>query len=177
MALQLRCLPATRIMLLEPSSTHHAQTEEQIQQNLVTAMLEPDFYPKQPTEVIHKETHISHLFFAGDLVYKIKKAVRHPFLDFSTSSKRRHFLSEELRLNRRLAPSVYLAVVPIVRSPSGWRLSAEGEAVEYALMMRRLPEKRMLSFLLDTHQVTSEMIRDLAELIANFHLTAPPSGP
>ena len=160
---------------MEPSSTHHAQTEEQIQQNLVTAMLEPDFYPKQPTEVIHKETHISHLFFAGDLVYKIKKAVRHPFLDFSTSSKRRHFLSEELRLNRRLAPSVYLAVVPIVRSPSGWRLSAEGEAVEYALMMRRLPEKRMLSFLLDTHQVTSEMIRDLAELIANFHLTAPPA--
>ncbi|MGE5306782.1 MAG: AAA family ATPase [Alphaproteobacteria bacterium] len=162
-------------MSLQTSSTHQGKTEGEIEQSLVAAMMEPDFYPKPPNEVTHKETHISHLFFAGDLVYKIKKAARHSFLDFSTASKRRHFLSEELRLNRRLAPSVYLAVVPIAHNPSGWRLSAEGEAVEYALVMRRLPEKRMLSFLLDTHQVTSEMMHDLAELIANFHAAAPPA--
>lgn len=138
-------------------------------------MMEPGFYPKPPTTLTHQETHISHLFFADDLIYKIKKAVRYSFLDFSTLSKRRHFLNEELRLNRRLAPSVYLAVVPIARNPSGWRLSAEGEAAEYALVMRRLPQKRMLSFLLDTHQVTAEMMRDLADLIANFHVAAAPA--
>jgi aminoglycoside phosphotransferase family enzyme/predicted kinase len=146
-----------------------------MQQDLVAAMMEPDFYPKPPAAVTYKETPISHLFFAGDLVYKIKKALRYSFLDFSTLSKRRHYLNEELRLNRRLAPSVYLAVVPIARNLSGWRLSGEGEAAEYALVMRRLPEKRMLSFLLETHQVGPEMMRDLAELIANFHAAAVPA--
>jgi aminoglycoside phosphotransferase family enzyme/predicted kinase len=138
-------------------------------------MMQPEFYPKPPATLIHRETDIAHLFFAGDLVYKIKKAVRHAFLDFSTAPKRRHFLGEELRLNRRLAPSVYLAVVPIAQSPSGWHLSAEGDAAEYALVMRRLPDKRMLSFLLDTGQVTSEMMRNLADLIADFHMRAPPA--
>ncbi len=137
-------------------------------------MMEPEFYPKPPPAVTHKETHISHLFFAGDLVYKIKKPVRYSFLDFSSLAKRRHFLNEELRLNRRLAPSVYLAVVPIVRNVSAWRLSAEGEPAEYALVMRRLPEKRMLPFLLETRQVTPDMMRELAELIAHFHLAAEP---
>ncbi|HJX10612.1 MAG TPA: hypothetical protein VJ733_08930, partial [Candidatus Binatia bacterium] len=74
------------------------------QESLVAAMKEERFYPKPPAEVTHRETHISHLFFAGDLVYKIKKAVRYPFLDYSTLAKRRFFLNEELRLNRRLAP-------------------------------------------------------------------------
>ncbi len=148
--------------------------DEELQQTLVRAMMEPEFYPKPPPAITHKETHISHLFFAGDLVYKIKKPVRYSFLDFLSLGKRRHFLNEELRLNRRLAPSVYLAVVPIVRNVSGWRLSAEGEAAEYALVMRRLPERRMLPFLLDTRQVTPEMMRDLAELIANFHMGAEP---
>ena len=83
------------------------------QDRLVAAMMNPGFYPKPPPEIIHKETHISHVFFAGDLVYKIKKAVRFPFLDYSTLDRRVRFLNEELRLNRRLAPSVYLAVMPI----------------------------------------------------------------
>ena len=148
--------------------------DEELQQTLVPAMMEAEFYPKPPPSVTHKETHISHLFFAGDLVYKIKKPVRYSFLDFSSLAKRRHFLNEEVRLNRRLAPSVYLAVVPIVRNVSGWRLSAEGDAAEYALVMRRLPEKRMLPFLLDTRQVTPEMMRELAEIIANFHMGAEP---
>lgn len=148
--------------------------DEELQQTLVPAMMEPEFYPKPPAGVTHKETHISHLFFVGDLVYKIKKPVRYSFLDFSSLAKRRHFLNEELQLNRRLAPSVYLAVVPMVRNASGWRLSAEGDAAEYALVMRRLPEKRMLPFLLETHQVTPEMMRELAEVIAAFHMGAEP---
>jgi aminoglycoside phosphotransferase family enzyme len=94
-------------------------------------MMQPGFYAKPPAEVGHKETHISHLFFAGDLVFKIKKAVRFAFLDYGTLAKRRFFLNEELRLNRRLAPSVYIGVVPIswTRLVGGWWLGEPGEMV------------------------------------------------
>jgi len=138
-------------------------------------MGKPAFYPKPPAEVTHKETHISHLFFVGDLVYKIKKAVRFSFLDYSTLAKRRLFLNEELRLNRRLAPSVYLGVMPICRDDSGWRLGGWTEPAEYTLVMRRLPEKRMLPFLLETGQVTAAMMRELAEVTAKFHAGAEPA--
>ena len=142
------------------------------QESLVAAMKEERFYPKPPAEVTHRETHISHLFFAGDLVYKIKKAVRYPFLDYSTLARRRFFLNEELRLNRRLAPSVYLGVMPISYDEAGWRLGGWTEPAEYTLVMRRLPEKRMLPFLLETHQVTPKMMQELAEVVANFHAAA-----
>ena len=142
--------------------------------SLVEAMLRPEFYPKPPEEVVHKETHISHIFLVGDLVYKIKKAVRFPFLDFSTLQKRRHFLQEELQLNRRLAPSVYLGVLPIAFDESGWRLGSWGEPAEYTLVMRRLPEKRLLSCLLETNQATAALVEHLADHLAAFHTAAEP---
>ena len=140
--------------------------------SLVQAMLNADFYPKPAGEVAHLETHISHLFFAGELVYKVKKSVRYSFLDFSTLEKRRYFLQEELRLNRRLAPSVYIDVLPIAFDDLGWRLGGRAEPAEYTLVMRRLPDKRMLPFLLETGQVTAAMMRDLAALLARFHSDA-----
>src|SRR5688572_2794949 len=140
--------------------------------SLLEAMMSPDFYPNPCDRVTHKETHISHLFFAGDLVYKVKKQVRFSFLDYSSLAKRRHYLQEELRLNRRLAPSVYLGVLPIARDESGWRLGGWAETGEYTLVMRRLPEKRMLRFLLDTHQASGEMMAELAKLLAGFHTKA-----
>ncbi|HEY3153929.1 MAG TPA: hypothetical protein VGK65_19870 [Candidatus Binatia bacterium] len=139
---------------------------------MIEAMMEADFYPKLPAAITHKETHISHLFFANDLVYKIKKAVRYSFLDFSTLAKRRYYLQEEFRLNRRLAPSVYLGVIPIGFDESGWRLGGWAEPREYTLVMRRLPEKRMLPFLLETQQITPDMMWGLAEHLAKFHATA-----
>src|SRR5262245_48717106 len=142
------------------------------QSELVAAMLEPGFYPKRPSKVTHKETHISHVFLTDDLVYKVKKAVRFSFLDYSTLGKRRHFLNEELHLNRRLAPSVYLAVMPISLDASGWRLGGWSEPVEYTLVMRRLPERRMLPFLLESGQLTPEMMRAVAEVLAPFHAGA-----
>ncbi len=142
------------------------------QDELVSAMLEPDFYPKRPSKVTHKETHISHVFLTDDLVYKVKKAVRFSFLDYSTLGKRRHFLNEELRLNRRLAPSVYLAVMPITMDGYAWKLGGEEEPSEYVLVMRRLPDKRMLPVLLETQQATSKMVSELAELLARFHAEA-----
>ena len=124
----------------------HGSMEAEPQESLVAAMKEARFYPKSPAEVTHKETHISHLFFAGDLVYKIKKPVRFPFLDFTTIAKRRFFLNEELRLNRRLAPSVYLGVMPISYDEAGWRLGGWTEPAEYTLVMRRLPENACCRF-------------------------------
>jgi aminoglycoside phosphotransferase family enzyme/predicted kinase len=135
-------------------------------------MIEPGFYPKSPPSVIRKETHVSDVFLAGDLVYKLKKPVRYSFLDYSTLDKRRHFLEEELRLNRRLAPSVYLAVVPITCDSSGWRLGGWIDPCEYTLIMRRLPDRRMLTALLDSGQVDAHMMRRLAEVLAEFHLNA-----
>lgn len=143
------------------------------QQSLVEAMLAPEFYPKPPPAVSYKETHISHLFFTDELVYKVKKAVRYSFLDYSTLAKRRHYLQEELRLNRRMAPSVYIGVMPITFDDLGWRLGGWAEPAEYTLVMRRLPDKRMLPFLLETGQVTPAMMGELAELLANFHANAP----
>jgi len=139
-------------------------------------MLEPSFYPGGVFEVSHTETHISHIFFAGNLVYKVKKPVRFSFLDYSTLAKRRHFLQEELRLNARLAPSVYLGVLPISYENGGWRLGSYAHPVEYALLMRRLPERRMLDFLLDRDQVTPEMMQSLAAILAKFHAQAKTGG-
>ena len=144
------------------------------QQALIAAMMRPEFYPKLPPQIIHKETHISHIFLAGESVYKVKKPVRFAFLDFSTLAKRRHFLQEELRLNRRLAPSVYLGVMPIGFDDGGWRLGGWSEPAEYTLVMRRLPDKRMLDFLLETQQVTVSMMKQLADHLAVFHAAAEP---
>jgi uncharacterized protein len=148
------------------------QDSSHLQDRLVAAMMDPGFYPKPPSEIIHKETHISHVFLAGDLVYKIKKAVRFSFLDYSSLDRRVRFLNEELRLNRRLAPSVYLAVMPITLEGSEWHLGGDGPAAEYVLVMRRLPERRMLPFLLETRQVTPAMMVELAEVLARFHAQA-----
>jgi uncharacterized protein len=144
------------------------------QDGLIAAMKNPGFYPKPPLQVAHKETHISHIFLVDDLVYKIKKAVRYSFLDYSTLGKRHRFLQEELRLNRRLAPSVYLAVMPISFDSVGWRLGGQGKPMEYTLVMRRLPESRMLPALLDSGQLTEEMMQSLAEVLGDFHSHAEP---
>ena len=149
--------------------TDAPENEPDRQDELISAMLKPGFYPEPPEEVTHKETHISHLFFAGDLVYKMKKAVHFSFLDYSTLAQRRYYLNQELTLNRRLAPSVYLEVLPIGRDLSGWRLGASDSPVEFALKMRRLPDSSMLTSLLQSLQVTADMMRSLAQVLAIFH--------
>ncbi len=82
------------------------------------------------------ETHISHVVLTGEYVYKIKKPLQLGFLDFSTLAKRKFYCEEELRLNRRLAPEMYLAVVPIVGSADEPRVGGIGSVIEYAVKMR-----------------------------------------
>ena len=110
------------------------------QDAIVATLAEPGFYPDRPETVEHVQTHISHVFLAGGYAYKLKKSVRFPFLDFSTVERRAHFCAEEVRLNRRLCPSVYLDAVPIVRTAGGGlALGGAGEVADHVVRMRRLP--------------------------------------
>jgi len=86
---------------------------------LIAALRDPACYPHAVDRVDLEETHISWVLLAGAYAYKVKKPVRLPFLDFSTLAARRHYCEEELRLNRRTAPDLYLEVVPIARGADG----------------------------------------------------------
>lgn len=121
----------------------------------------------QPVEVV--ETHISWVLLAGDRAYKIKKAIDLGFLDFSTLAKRRFCCDEELRLNRRLAPDLYLEVTPITGSIDQPQWSGPGAAIEYAVQMRRFPTSCLLDQVLLRGDLTPPVIDDIARMIAGFH--------
>src|SRR5262245_5406609 len=95
----------------------HAEVDAAGQAAVVHALADPAFYPHRPASVKHVQTHISHVFLAGPYVYKLKKAVRFPFLDAEAQARRRALCEEELRLNWHLATPVYLGVLPITREP------------------------------------------------------------
>ena len=118
------------------------------------------------------QTHISWLFFTERFVYKVKKPVDFGFLDFTTLESRKFFCNQEVRLNRRLAPEVYLGVVEVKVHQGRIRLGGPGKTIDYAVQMRRLPEDRMLPTLLADGQVTVDTMRRLARLVAAFHARA-----
>ncbi len=139
---------------------------------LIEALLDPGAYPDRPREVFLRQTHASYLLFTPDFVYKIKKPVDFGFLDFTTLEKRLHFCEEEVRLNRRLAPDVYLGVEKITRKDGGYAAGGSGEAVEYAVRMKRLPSASILEEMLKRDAVTRGMIKDVARRVASFHREA-----
>jgi aminoglycoside phosphotransferase family enzyme/predicted kinase len=146
--------------------------------DLIAALCEPGAYPAEvgAGNVEARQTHISVVFLAGSYAYKIKKPVSLGFVDYSTLARRRHFCEEEVRLNRRLAPSVYLGVVPIAREGNGLRVEGKGTVVEWAVKMVRLPEGATLRERLHAGQATAEVFVALANRIATFHATAD-AGP
>ena len=115
---------------------------------LIQALLDPKAYPEPPQRVELRQTQMSYIFLADDYVYKVKKPVDFGFLDYTTLEKRRFFCSQELELNQRLSPEVYLEVMPITRSEGTYRVGSQGEIVEYAVKMRQLPSERMMDRLL-----------------------------
>jgi aminoglycoside phosphotransferase family enzyme/predicted kinase len=140
--------------------------------DLIEALSAPGAYPEPVDRVEVRQTHISVVFLAREHVYKIKKPIKPNFLDFSTLEIRLHFCREEVRLNRRLAPDVYLAVVPVVRTANGLKWEGDGEIVEWAVKMRRLPAEATLLERLRRDEVGVEMIESLARKIAAFHQSA-----
>lgn len=139
---------------------------------LLAQLSQPRAFPRPVDRVEVHQTHISAVFVAGEWAYKIRKPVKLPFLDFSTLDLRHHDCDEEVRLNRRLAKSIYLGVVPIVQTPEGCRFEGEGPAVEWAVKMRRLPEVASLQSQVLAGTFPTEKLVDLGERLAVFHRTA-----
>ncbi len=139
---------------------------------LIDALSDPAAYPANPAEVEVVQTHISVVFLAGEWVYKIKKPVQLGFVDFSTIEKRRYFCEEEVRLNARLAPEVYLGVVPVGNQGGKVQVEADSQAVEWAVKMRRLPEEATLESRLARGEVDDALMADVARRIAEFHAQA-----
>jgi len=142
---------------------------------IVRWLATPEAYPHRPERVEHIETHISDVFIAGELVYKLKKPVKYDFLDFATIEARERACREELRLNRRLAADTYLRVLPITRRPDGgYELDGKGETVDWLVEMRRLPAELMLDALYKRCELRPGHIERMAMRLAEFYRSLPP---
>lgn len=147
---------------------------------MVALLTDPGAYPHETGRVEQVQTHISHVFLAGAYVYKMRKAVAFPFLDFTRLEAREHDCREEVRLNRRLAAPVYLDVVPVTEADGRLRLGGTGRPVEWCVRMRRLPADRTLDALLAAGGATDRDVDAVADRIAAFHAAAgavPGGGP
>ncbi|SEP58392.1 hypothetical protein SAMN05421693_101139 [Ectothiorhodospira magna] len=149
---------------------HRDQT---LQQTLIQRLTHPAAYPHPVTQVQRIETHISTVLLAGEFAYKIKKPVNLGFLDFSTLAQRQHFCAEELRLNRRLAPDIYDAVVSFSGSPAHPVFNGPGPAFEYAVRMRRFDPDHTLDHLHDRGHLSLELMDTIATRLARFHAQIP----
>jgi len=155
--------------------------QEEQQAELIRALREPTSYlhPVATVEVL--ETHISHVLLAGGFAYKFKKPLDLGFLDYSTLAARKFFCEEELRLNRRLAPHLYLEVTPIFGSSAAPRFVAEAgeaskESIEYAVKMRRFAQEAQFDRMAACGMLRGEHIDSLAEVIAAFHQQIESAG-
>src|SRR3954449_11549594 len=142
---------------------------------LAAAMARPETYPAHPGSVGVRETHISWVFLAGDRAYKLKKPVRLPFLDYGTVELRREMCDEEIRLNRRLAPRVYLGVKAIVPSDDGVALAPAGDpsAIDHVVAMRRFEEARTLGSRVAHGGVPYPALVAVGRRLAEFHAAIP----
>jgi aminoglycoside phosphotransferase family enzyme/predicted kinase len=143
-----------------------------MEQKLLESLLAPSAY-KEPTNSVHLlQTHVSYLFIADHYVYKIKKPVDFGFLNFTTLDQRRFYCNEEIRLNRRLCPGIYLGVVEVREEVGKATFAGTGKIIDYAVRMKRLPEERMLDRMLAEGKVTGADMRRVARTVAEFHLEA-----
>ncbi len=142
-----------------------------VQKQVVEALMKPEAYDEESGRIEFTQTHISFVFLTRAFVYKVKKAVDLGFLDFTTLGKRRFFCKKELELNRRLCKDMYLEVVPINRSKI-IKIKGEGETIEYAVKMKRMPQDKMMNRLLEEKKVDNKLIDRIARIIADFHSKA-----
>jgi uncharacterized protein len=147
--------------------------------DVIQQMLQPGFYPHSVTEPLRLiQTHASFVLLTGDYAYKIKKPVNFGFLDYSTLEKRQHFCNQELAMNRRTAPEIYLEVLPIIQKGDRFQLSSNSPdltsaeiPVEYTLKMREFSQESLFVSLLERGKLTEEIIEELGREVAKFHST------
>lgn len=161
-------------MPIEREAGHAAGTLEPLPPDMIGALKRDAFAGERDIQSI--QTHISHLFLTSDRVYKIRKAVRFPFLSFATRAERNADCLREVRLNRRLAPDVYLGVAPIEPERASYRIGAIVEDIpqdaadlEHCVVMRRLREGGDGQSLLERGELQPQQVDAVAELVARFH--------
>ena len=137
---------------------------------LIRSLSNPACYDHPAGPVRHLETHISHILLSGEYAYKIKKPLNLGFLDFSSLDKRLFACEEEVRLNRRLAPDIYLDVVSLTGSPDAPHINGAGMAFEYAVKMRQFPPEATLDQLDANNRLTAQQVESIARTVADFHL-------
>lgn len=150
------------------------------QSETIAFLSTPHAYGLPPSGQVERiDTHAAAVFLVGDRVYKLKRAVKFPFLDFSTLERRCRFCADEVTLNRRTAPDLYLGVAPILADRNGLRLgpvispeAATEEAKDWVVVMRRFDQERLLAKVAERGELTPALISDLARTIARFHAAA-----
>ena len=140
----------------------------------VAFLRRPGAYAHAPPEVSVRETHMSWVFLAGERVYKLKKPVRFPFLDFSTVARREAACRAELTLNRRLAHDVYLDVVSLTAGPGGLTIGGDGTVVDWLVVMRRLADAGSLEQAIASGSLTRAQLDGLVAVLTRFYRTARP---
>ncbi|MDV6318421.1 AAA family ATPase [Chromohalobacter sp. HP20-39] len=148
--------------------------ERSVSQVLIEALRQGKEFGHSVGEIEVFETHISWVILTGDYAYKIKKPLDFgSFLDFSTLEKRRRLCEQEVRLNRRLAPALYLEAVPISGTPEAPRLDGSGTPFEYAVKMRQFSNRHLFSTLQVSGELSVELLDDLVDQLVAFHEDAP----
>ncbi len=142
----------------------------------VQYLQQPGSYPHPVESVQLLQTHISFVLVAGDFVYKWKKPVNFGFLDFSTLEKRKHYCEQELMLNRRLCPDLYVDVVTVNRVGGQYGLNGSGDVVEYGVKMARMPEERMMGRVIAAGQLNSGHLDSIIEVLVPFYQQAEGTG-
>lgn len=141
---------------------------------LITHLQNADRYDHPTKEFSVIETHISYVILTGEYVYKIKKPLDLEFLNFSSLEKRLFYCQEEVRLNKKLAPEVYLGVIKISGDYTDPIINSTGHAIEYAVKMRQFSQSAIFDHLLSSQELTIDMIRETAQVMAEFHQVATP---
>lgn len=143
--------------------------------DIVSSLSRKQAFPVSVDSVEVRQTHISEVFLGDNVVYKVKKPVKLPFLDFSTVELRHHFCREEVRINSPWAPGIYLGVVPITNDADGYRFEGEGPVADWAVKMRRLPESVTLRSRLNRGELSKHDCERVARRIAEIHRTSTPA--
>ncbi|HTW92028.1 MAG TPA: AAA family ATPase [bacterium] len=141
-------------------------------QGRIAEMMRPSLYGKGVKRVRMLQTHTSWVFLTGSRAYKVKKPVNFGFLDYTTLSAREFFCNEEFRLNQILSPDIYIRVLPITMARGRLALGVRGEAIDYCLEMKELPQEWIMTEQLKSGNVTCEHVDQIARSIADFHRKA-----
>ena len=155
----------------------HAPPAQIYQEEIISFLSRPQAYGSDTGEVERIDTHISIVFLVGEHAYKLKRAVRFAYLDFSSAARRRRFCEAEVEINRRTAPGLYDGVVAVTRDRTGrLALGGDGEPVDWLVVMKRFDQAGLLDRMAERGALSDGVIVRLADRVAAFHAAAEP-GP